>query len=57
MLVVADAEAVYPRSRSQPTLESGDPILPLALPCTLLLKRDLKQVYFSSMGLGVSETH
>lgn len=51
---MADAEAMYLRSRSQPTLESGDPILPLALLHTLLLKRDLEEVCFSSMGLGVS---
>lgn len=53
VLVIADAEAVYLR-RSQPTSESEDPILALAPPCTLLLKRDLEEVCFSSMGLGVS---
>ena len=51
---MADAEAMDLRSRSQPTLESEDPILPLALLRTLLLKRDLEEVCLSSMGLGVS---
>lgn len=40
------------RSRSQLTLESEDPILPLGPAHTLLLKRDLEEVCFSSMGLG-----